>query len=66
MYHDGVGVPKNYVLSHMWCNLAAANPSSDKEHRDDMVRFRHLIASVMTPAQIAEAQRLATEWKPQR
>jgi uncharacterized protein len=42
----------------MWFNLAAATGSKfATEARDD-------IAARMTPAQIAEAQKLAREWRP--
>ncbi len=34
--------------------------------RDRAVRGRDMVAATMTPAQIAEAQRLASEWKPKR
>jgi uncharacterized protein len=57
-YYAGWGVPKDYVLSYMWFNLAAA--SGNKEAAE----ARELVASLMTPAQIAEAQKLAREWKP--
>ena len=62
-YMLALGVPQNYVQSHMWYNLAAARlpPGED---RDMAVRQRDGIAKAMTPAQIAEAQRLAREWKP--
>ena len=29
MYEDGRGVPRNYVLAHMWLNLAAAHSRTD-------------------------------------
>jgi hypothetical protein len=35
-----------------------------KDDRDDVVKSRNYVASKMTPAQIAEAQKLAREWKP--
>ena len=59
----GRGVTQDYVLAHMWYNLAAARlpPGEDG---DMAVRNRDLIAKRMTPEQIAEAQRLAREWKP--
>ena len=38
--------------------------ASDKESRDSAVRNRDIVAAKMTPAQIAEAQKLAREWKP--
>ena len=65
MYEKGQGVPKDYVLAHMWFNLAASRfHASEGEKRELAVKSRNLVASKMTPAQIAEAQRLAKEWKP--
>ena len=65
MYDYGQGVPQNYVRAHMWFNVAALRyaPGSD---RDRAVKNRDNVAAKMTPAQIAEAQRLAREWKPSR
>ncbi len=57
MYAEGEGVPKDYVLAHMWVNLAA--PKGVK----GAVKGRELLEKVMTPAQLAKAQRLAREWK---
>jgi len=34
--------------------------------RETAIRNRNEVASIMTPAQIAEAQRLAREWKPKK
>jgi hypothetical protein len=50
----------------MWLNLAASRyPASKAKLRDSAVKVRDgLAADLMTPAQIAEAQRLAREWKP--
>jgi hypothetical protein len=31
-----------------------------------MAKFRDIVAAKMTPAQIAEAQRLASEWAPKK
>ncbi len=65
MYRNGRGVPRDYVQAHMWLNLAASGLSaSDAWGRNIAVEFRDLAASKMTPAQIAEAQKLAREWKP--
>jgi TPR repeat protein len=57
-YALGEGVPEDYVIAHMWYNLAAA------EGHKNAVKARDLVAAVMTPQQIAEAQKLAREWKP--
>ncbi len=58
MYSGEFGVPEDYVQSHMWFNLAAAQGNENARN------FRNGVAARMTPAQIAEAQRLAREWKP--
>jgi hypothetical protein len=65
MYGYGQGVQQDYVQAHMWFNLAASRyPASKAEARDKAVRNRDGVASTMTPAQIAEAEKLAQEWKP--
>ncbi len=57
IYDKGKGVLKDYVLAHMWLNLAAAKGVKEA------VKLRELLEERMTPAQLAEAQRLAGEWK---
>jgi TPR repeat protein len=59
MYARGFpGVPQDYVRAHMWFNLSAAQSKRGAaENRDKL-------AGQMTPAQIAEAKKLASEWKP--
>jgi len=65
MYDEGHGVPQDYVQALKWFNLAASRFSaSEAGDRDKAVKDRDLVASRMTPAQIAEAQKLAREWKP--
>jgi len=39
-------------------------PATDKASRDQAVAGRDRVAQLMTPEQIAEAQKLAREWKP--
>ena len=58
MYAEGEGLPKDYVLAHMWMNLAAAKGVQEA------VKGRDLLEKNMTPAQIGRAQRLAREWTP--
>jgi uncharacterized protein len=57
-YHTGLGVPQDLVQAHKWYNLAAANGF------EDGAKWRDRIAHDLPPAKIAEAQRLAREWKP--
>jgi TPR repeat protein len=58
LYVEGIGVPKDYIQGYFWFTLAAVsgNPAAAK--------VRDGIEKSMTPAQVAEAQRLAREWKP--
>jgi uncharacterized protein len=58
MYLKGHGVIQDNIRAHMWLNIAAA-----KGHKVAPTT-RDIIAEKMTPQQIAEAQRLAREWKP--
>lgn len=59
MYKDGgEGVTQNYVLAHMWTNIAAANESSIGGQNLD-IEQRDSIATFMTAKQISEAQELA-------
>ena len=60
MYADGQGVPQDYVRAHMWFSLSAAQGGQVAAIERDS------IAKLMTPAQIAEAQKLAREWQPKR
>ena len=75
MYELGDGLPQNYVLAHMWFSLAAAHSHADFADYGNMADImyeatksnadmRDELAKQMTPEQIAEAQRLAREWKP--
>ena len=57
MYVNGVGVPNNDVEAYKWLALAAAQ-------QGDFAGARDAVRRRMTPAQIAEGQRLAAEWKP--
>jgi len=62
MYALGQGVPRDNVQAYMWFDLSARY--LEGVERDRMVQIRDVIASDMTPAQIAEAEKLAREWKP--
>jgi chemotaxis protein histidine kinase CheA len=65
MYYGGKGVRQDYVEAHKWYNLAASRHSATEgAQRDIALKFRDTVASKMTPAQIAEAQKRARKWKP--
>jgi len=56
MYASGLGVPQDYVRARMWFNIAVAAGGVP-----NAATYRDMIAKVMTPEQIAEAQKLARE-----
>jgi len=56
----GEGGPLDLVQAHMWYSLAAGNG-----HAAATV-YRNDLARQMTPAQIAEAQKRAREWKSKK
>ena len=64
MYEMGYGVPQDYVQAYKWFSLAAAT-FTEKQARDEAAKNRDSVAARMTLAQIAEAQKLAREWKKQ-
>jgi TPR repeat protein len=65
MYRDGQGAPQDFVRAYMWFNLVVSG-ASGASIRDQAVRDRNELAAKMTPAQIAEAQRLASGWAPKK
>jgi TPR repeat protein/S1-C subfamily serine protease len=73
MYEDGKGVPQNYIEAYKWLNLAAAQGITGdtedirvatKNIIDLSAKARDRLKELMSPAQIAEAQRLSKEFKP--
>ena len=58
MYDNGLGVPQDYVLAHMWWNLSGSNGHKDA------VTNRNIIEKKMSKQQIEKAQELARNWKP--
>ena len=63
MYGFGEGVPQNYVQAYMWFTLAASR-FSPGEDRDKTIQACDWMSMQMSPSQIAEAKRLAREWRP--
>ena len=55
MYADGRGVQQDYVKAHIWWNLAAA------QGNDEACEKRDIVAKMLTPSQVADAQCRARE-----
>jgi uncharacterized protein len=58
LYAKGQGVPRDDVQAYMWFELSAAQDYQSAASNRDAAAQR------MTPEQIAEAQKLAHEWRP--
>jgi TPR repeat protein len=55
-YANGDGVPQDYVQALMWCILSGRAGAP----------IRQQLLPRMSSAQIAEAERLAKQWKPKK
>ncbi|MGA2213812.1 MAG: tetratricopeptide repeat protein [Bryobacteraceae bacterium] len=60
MYGSGQGVKRDYVQAYKWLNICAAKGNAG------CVTQRDLLSKKLKPGQIAEAQRLATQFQPQK
>lgn len=63
MYVRGEGVPQDLVQAYRWFELAATRLPSGESH-DKAVRARDTVAAQLTPAQLAQAQALVSQWHP--
>ena len=61
MYDKGRGVRQGYIEAHKWYALSASRANNERA-RKLADRYRVNIAWLMTPRQVAEAQKLAREW----
>ena len=59
----GLGVSQDGVQAYKWFDLATSRFPPGEDH-DRAVESRDWVAALMTPDQIAEAGKLAREWKP--
>jgi TPR repeat protein len=60
LYENGKGVDQDYRQAYVWYAVAAARGSGTA------ARSRDLVAAKLTPAEIADAERLAAEWRPKQ
>jgi TPR repeat protein len=61
LFHFGKGVTKDRAEAYMWYERAASHlTGGDKE---SVIELRDAAGSGLTPAQIAKARRLASEWR---
>jgi len=60
MYGNGLGVPQDYVLAHMWFNLSGSNGFKRA------VKNRNIVEKKMSKQQIEKAKEMARNWKPKK
>ena len=60
MYDNGSGVVKDEVKAYKWYLLSRAQGNDSAKKRIEIME------RVLTPAQRAEAQKIAREWKPRK
>lgn len=60
MYQEAQAGQEDFVQAYMWLQLAAVNAHASSVERRDKLAMK------MTYAQIAEAEKLAREWRPTR
>lgn len=61
-YYFGNGVPQNFKTAYIWFSLSAAN--ADEDQYKKVAELRDEVAKKLTPAQLEQAQQIASEWKP--
>ena len=62
MVDKGHGVKQDFVEAEVWLDLAAAH--AEPKVRDYWTQIRDAVASKLTRAELAEAQKRALEWLP--
>ena len=62
LYDKGQGVGQDFVLAQAWLNLAVAH--AGPAWRGRWALIRDAVASKMSRDELAEAQRLALDWRP--
>jgi TPR repeat protein len=63
LYGFGKGIPADLVQALMWYELATEHTTGGD--RDTIAEMRDDLAARMTPQQVAEARKLAHDWKPE-
>jgi hypothetical protein len=60
MFGKGEGVQQDYVKEYMWLSLSSA------QGEKNAAKSLAVLTGMMTPEQIAEANKLVNEWKPKK
>lgn len=63
-YHQGTGVPKDFLMAYVWSNIAVSYAEFDEKTRPLAVGFRDKVALELSSEELAKAQKLSSDWKP--
>jgi TPR repeat protein len=61
-YALGEGIGQDFVQAYLWFSLNAASPDNVPQRLADSISNRDIAAENLTPAQLAEAQKLVRDW----
>ena len=64
MYFDGDGVPQNFMQAYFWSSLAAGHAMFPSTTWFEAKELRNKTLRLLTPVEIAEAERKTSEFKP--
>jgi TPR repeat protein len=64
MYRKGDGIAADPVKAYLWLSLAAGTLPAGAD-QDNAIKGRDATVLAMSPAQLADAQKLFGDWKPQ-
>lgn len=69
MYASGTGVAQDRLAAHMWYTVAVGRMGGDESSaatRAQALKERAIVGGQMSPAEVAEATRLARAWSPRQ
>ena len=64
-YRDGLGIAQNKVEAYKWLELAIPKLKPSPA-RDSWIELREQLGETMTAQEVAEAERLARDWRPKQ
>lgn len=67
IYEDGLGVPQDLLLAHMWYNLSyMSSMRKESQEAREAASARDKVARRLSPEQLIRSQKMAEKWKTDR
>ena len=64
LYHSGKGLPHDDLQAEVW--LIVSSERAPKDDRETILEMKDSVAAHLTPQQLAEAKKLASQWTPKK